>query len=184
MTTIVAVSGSWRRGSYNLALAHAAQALAPADCTIELGSIAAFPVYDGDSEAAHGLPPAVAALKDQIADADALLLVTPEYNQSIPGPLKNAIDWLSRPSKDIPRVFGDKPTGLIGATPGPSGTRLAQAAWLPVLRALGVRPWFGKSVFVADASKVFDAEGRLVDERMRQVLGAYLQGFAAFASKP
>lgn len=182
MTTILAIPGSWRSGSYNLALARAAQALAPAGCTIELGSIAGFPVYDGDSEAAHGLPAAVAALKDQIADADALLLVTPEYNNSVPGALKNAIDWLSRPAKDIPRVFGDKPTGLIGATPGPGGTRLAQAAWLPILRLLGTRPWFGKSVYLADAGKAFDTDGTLVDERLRGVVAAYMQGFAQFAA--
>lgn len=140
-----------------------------------------MPDMDG-IEAAQGVPAPVAELKDRIADADALLLVTPEYNNSVPGPLKNAIDWLSRPGSDIARVFGDKPTGLIGASPGPGGTRLAQVAWLPVLRLLGTRPWFGKSVYVADAGKAFDAEGALVDERLRGVLAAYLQGFAAFAA--
>lgn len=182
MTTILAIPGSWRSGSYNLALARAARALAPPGCTVELASIAAIPIYDGDAEAAQGVPAPVAELKDRIADADALLLVTPEYNNSVPGPLKNAIDWLSRPGSDIARVFGDKPTGLIGASPGPGGTRLAQVAWLPVLRLLGTRPWFGKSVYVADAGKAFDAEGALVDERLRGVLAAYLQGFAAFAA--
>jgi len=182
MTTILAIPGSWRSGSYNLALARAAQALAPAGCTVELASIAAIPIYDGDSEAAQGVPAPVAGLKDRIAAADALLLVTPEYNNSVPGPLKNAIDWLSRPASDLARVFGDKPTGLIGASPGPGGTRLAQAAWLPVLRLLGTRPWFGKSVYVADAGKAFDAGGVLVDERVRGVVAAYMLGLAQFAA--
>jgi len=183
MGTILAIPGSWRKGSYNAALARAAQALAPEGWTIEIASIAGFPLYDGDLEAAQGLPPAVAALKERIVAADALLLVTPEYNNSVPGTLKNAIDWLTRPASDIARVFGDKPTGLIGATPGPGGTRLAQAAWLPVLRLLGTRPWFGKSLYLADAGKAFDAGGALVDERLRGVLAAYLQGFAAFAAR-
>ena len=183
MGTILAIPGSWRKGSYNAALARAAQALAPDGWAIEIASIADFPPYDGDLEAAQGLPPAVAALKERIVAADALLLVTPEYNNSVPGTLKNAIDWLTRPASDIARVFGDKPTGLIGATPGPGGTRLAQAAWLPVLRLLGTRPWFGKSLYLADAGKAFDAGGALVDERLRGVLAAYLQGFAAFAAR-
>ena len=183
MGTILAIPGSWRKGSYNAALARAAQALAPEGWAIEIASIAGFPLYDGDLEAAQGLPPAVAALKERIVAADALLLVTPEYNNSVPGTLKNAIDWLTRPASDIARVFGDKPTGLIGATPGPGGTRLAQAAWLPVLRLLGTRPWFGKSLYLADAGKAFDAGGALVDERLRGVLAAYLQGFAAFAAR-
>lgn len=183
MGTILAIPGSWRKGSYNAALARAAQALAPEGWAIEIASIAGFPLYDGDLEAAQGLPPAVAALKERIVAADALLLVTPEYNNSVPGTLKNAIDWLTRPASDIARVFGDKPTGLIGATPGPGGTRLAQAAWLPVLRLLGTRPWFGKSLYLADAGEAFDAGGALVDERLRGVLAAYLQGFAAFAAR-
>ena len=183
MGTILAIPGSWRKGSYNAALARAAQALAPDGWAIEIASIADFPLYDGDLEAAQGLPSAVAALKERIVAADALLLVTPEYNNSVPGTLKNAIDWLTRPASDIARVFGDKPTGLIGATPGPGGTRLAQAAWLPVLRLLGTRPWFGKSLYLADAGEAFDAGGALVDERLRGVLAAYLQGFAAFAAR-
>lgn len=86
----------------------------------------------------------MAALKDRIAAADGLLLVTPEYNNSIPGVFKNAIDWLSRPASDIGRVFDGKPVGLIGATPGGMGTPFSQTAWLPVLRTLGTRPFFGK----------------------------------------
>lgn len=182
MTRIVGLSGSLRAGSFNGKLLRAAQALAPEGVAIDVASIAGIPLYDGDLEAAHGVPEAVVALKDRIAAADGLLLVTPEYNQGIPGVFKNAIDWLSRPAKDIARVFGDKPVAVIGATPGMGGTRMAQTAWLPVLRALGTRPWFGRQLYVAGAGQVFDAEGNLVDEKVRGLLRAYVEDFARFAA--
>lgn len=182
MATIVGISGSLRHGSYNAALLRAAIALAPAGCTIEAGSIRDIPLYDADREASQGIPPAVAALKDRIAAADGLLLVTPEYNNSIPGVFKNAIDWLSRPPADIARVFGGKPVGVIGATPGRQGTLLAQTAWLPVLRALGTRPFFGRSLYLAGAGQVFDAHGALTDADTRERLRAYLEAFVSFVA--
>jgi chromate reductase len=109
-----------------------------------------------------------------------LLLVTPEYNNSIPGVFKNAIDWLTRPSPDIPRVFGNRPVALMGATPGRGGTILAQAAWLPVLRTLGTRPWFGPRISVSTADKVFDESGNLVDDQLRSQLRSFMAGFDAF----
>lgn len=181
MTTIIVLPGSWRKGSYNLALAKAAIECAPADCKLVLETIRDIPLYDGDSEASSGIPSAVAKLKDTIANSDGLLLVTPEYNNSIPGSFKNTIDWLSRPPKDIARVFKGKPVGLIGATPGMGGTRLAQNAWLPVLRTLGTQLWSGGSLFVADAGKVFDVEGALTDTKVKELLTRYMQGFVAFA---
>ena len=180
MPTIVGISGSLRRGSYNTALLRAAVALTPAGCAIELASIKGIPLYDGDLETEEGIPEVVVALKDLIAAADGLLLVTPEYNNSIPGTFKNAIDWLSRPGSDIPRVFGNKPVGLIGATPGGLGTAFSQTAWLAVLRALGTRPYFGHSLYVSGASKIFDEQGQLTDERLRERLRDYLVGFAGF----
>lgn len=177
---VVGISGSLRQGSYNASLLRAAVELAPADLTITVGSIRDIPLYDADVEAASGIPSAVAALKDQIASADGLLLVTPEYNQSLPGVFKNAIDWLSRPAKDIARVFADKPVGVIGATPGQGGTRLSQTAWLPVLRTLGTQPWFGKQLYVAGAGQAFDATGKLVDAKIEQLLREYLAGFGQF----
>jgi NAD(P)H-dependent FMN reductase len=181
VTRIVGIAGSIRKASFNAALLRAAAEVAPGGTTVEIASIAGIPLYDGDVEAERGVPEPVAELKNRIADADGLLLVTPEYNHSMPGVLKNAIDWLSRPPRDIPRVFGGKPVAIMGATPGPGGTRLAQAAWLPVLRALGTRAWFGKHLYVAGAAQAFDADGRLVDDKVRQLLSELMAGFAAFA---
>ncbi|HUH04830.1 MAG TPA: NADPH-dependent FMN reductase, partial [Kofleriaceae bacterium] len=183
MSTIIAISGSLRRGSYNTALLRAAAEVAPADLTIEIASIAGVPLYDADVERADGVPALVQSLKDRIAAADGLLLATPEYNNSIPGVFKNAIDWLSRPPKDIARVFADKPVGLIGATPGRSGTRLAQSAWLPVLRTLGMQPWFGKQLYVGGAGKVFDESGALIDTTIRELLTGFMAGFAEFVQR-
>jgi chromate reductase len=180
MTRLIGIAGSLRKGSYNAALLRAAAELAPSDTKVEIASIAGIPLYDGDLESEQGIPAPVAALKDKIAAADGLLLVTPEYNNSMPGVLKNAIDWLSRPSSDIERVFGDKPVAIMGATPGRGGTRLAQNAWLPVLRTLGTRAWFGEQLYVAGAGRVFDADGRIVDETVKKLLSEFMAGFAAF----
>jgi chromate reductase, NAD(P)H dehydrogenase (quinone) len=182
MVRIVGIAGSLRKASFNAALLRAAAELAPAGTEVEIASIGGIPLYNGDLESERGIPAPVAALKDKIAAADALLLATPEYNNSMPGVLKNAIDWLTRPAKDIPRVFGDKPVAIMGVTPGRGGTRLAQNAWLPVLRTLGTRAWFGKQLYVAGAAQVFDAEGRLVDETVRKLLSDFIAGFAAFVN--
>ncbi|HSV58513.1 MAG TPA: NADPH-dependent FMN reductase, partial [Variovorax sp.] len=137
MTRLIGISGALRQGSYNTALLNAAIELAPPGCELAAGSIRGIPLYDGDLEAAEGLPAPVKQLKDLIAQADGLILFTPEYNNGIPGVFKNAIDWLSRPSSDIARVFGGKPVALCGASPGGFGTILSQNAWLAVLRTLG-----------------------------------------------
>jgi chromate reductase len=182
MATVIGLSGALRKASFNTALLHAAVELAPAQLRIEVASIRDVPLYDGDVEDELGLPAPVVALKDRIAAADGLLLVTPEYNGSLPGVFKNAIDWLSRPGQDIPRVFGGKPVGLIGTTPGRGGTRLSQTAWLPVLRQLGVVPWFGKVIFLAGAEQAFDGSGKLTDAKSRQLLSDYLAGFSGFVA--
>lgn len=182
-TTIIAISGSLRKASFNTALLRAAAERAPAGTRVEVASIADIPLYDGDLEAAHGIPAAVSKLKELIAGADGLLLATPEYNNSMPGVLKNAIDWLTRPGADIPRVFGDKAVALVGVTPGMGGTRLAQAAWLPVLRTLGTRTFSAKQLYVAGADKVFDAEGRLVDEKISKLLTDFVGAFAVFSGE-
>lgn len=180
MRTIIGIAGSLRKNSYNRALLAAAAQVAPPELSLQIASIAGIPLYDNDVEKERGIPEPVLSLKERIAAADGLLLVTPEYNSGIPGVFKNAIDWLSRPASDIARVFGEKPVALMGATPGRGGTRMAQAGWLPTLRTLGTRPWFGKQLYVAGASRVFDETGRLVDETVRQLLTDYMQGFASF----
>jgi NAD(P)H-dependent FMN reductase len=181
MPTILAIAGSLRQKSYNAMLARAAAELAPAGTTVEIASIQGIPLYDGDVEAA-GIPAAVLALKDRIAAAPGVLLVTPEYNNSLPGAFKNAIDWTSRPPADLGRVYGGRPIGVIGATPGPGGTGMAQAGWLPVLRTLGTLPFFGARVQVANAGKVFDEDGRLVDPAVRGQVEKYMAAFAAFVA--
>lgn len=177
---VLGISGSLRKGSYNTALLRAAVGLVPGGVQLEIGSIAGIPLYDGDLEASQGIPSAVQALKKRIEDTDGLLLVTPEYNNSIPGVFKNAIDWLSRPPADIVKVFGDRPVGVIGASPGGFGTILAQNAWLPVLRTLGTRMWFGGRLQVSRAGNVFNAAGELTDEAARTQLRKYLAGFVDF----
>ena len=175
---LVGLSGSLRAASYNSALLRAAQETAPADVELIAATIHGIPLYDGDLEAQQGLPDAVVVLKDLIAGCDGLMLFTPEYNNSIPGPFKNAIDWLSRPNSDIGRVFGGRPVAVLGASPGPFGTLMSQAAWLPVLTTLGAAPWFGARVMVTRAGDAFDAEGRLIDADTRRRLTAFVAGFA------
>lgn len=181
MTKIIGIAGSLRAGSYNKALLRAAAALMPPGATLETGSIQGIPLYDGDVETNQGIPAAVEQLKDLIAGSDGVLLITPEYNNSVPGVLKNAVDWLSRPPADIARVFGDRPFAVIGASPGGFGTILAQEAWLPVLRTLGTWPWFGGRLMVSRAGTVFNDAGDMVDEKMKAQLQKFLQGFAEFA---
>ncbi len=181
MSRIVGIAGSLRSGSYNAALLRAAVDLMPEGSSLEIGSIKGIPLYDGDVEAKDGIPQSVTALKDRIAAGDGLLLVTPEYNNSIPGVFKNAIDWLSRPSSDIPRIFGNRPVAVIGASPGGFGTILAQNAWLPVLRTLGMRPWFGARLQVSRASGVFNESGEITDDKIREQMKQFVRGFVEFA---
>src|SRR5687767_1942453 len=181
VATLIGVCGSLRRGSFNLMLLRAAVDAVPAGSSIQIESIRDIPLYDGDVEAEQGIPPAVQHLKDRIAAADGLLIVTPEYNNSLPGVLKNAIDWLSRPPADIPRVFRSRPVAIMGATPGPGGTALSQAAWLPVVRTLGMRPWFEGRVMISTAGKTFESDGRLLDPAIQDRVRTFVEGFAKFA---
>jgi NAD(P)H-dependent FMN reductase len=181
MTHLIGVSGSLRQGSFNSALLRAAVALAPAGAQLSVGSIRDIPLYDGDVETAEGIPAAVTILKEAIAAADGLLIVTPEYNNSIPGVFKNAIDWLSRPPADIKRVFGGKPVALMGASPGGFGTILSQNAWLPVLRTLGAEMWSEGRMMVSRAQSAFNPDGTLSDPKSEEQLRKFIQNFAAFA---
>ena len=177
MIRILGISGSLRKRSYNSALLRAAQELFPEE--IDIRDIRAIPMYSGDLEDA-GVPESVLVLQKQLTDAAGLLLLSPEYNNSMPGVLKNTIDWLSRPSAAVKNVFRDKPIAIIGASPGGFGTVLAQSAWLPVFRSLGARQWSGGRLMVSSASRVFDQNGVLVDESVRQRLEQFIQGFLKF----
>lgn len=177
MTSLIGIGGSLRRASYNSGLLRAARELMPAGSTLEIHGIAGIPLYDADEEAAHGIPPPVRLLQDRLAQADGLVIATPEYNNGIPGVVKNAIDWMSRPPAEIGRVFAGKPVALIGASPGGFGTVLSQAAWLPVLRYLKMAPWFGQMLLVSSAGKLFDEAGDLTDQPTRDKLRDYLAAF-------
>lgn len=177
MPLILGLSGSLRRASYNAGLLRAAAELAPEGTRIDIGSIADVPLYDGDVEAASGIPAPVRALTDKLAAADGLLLVTPEYNNGVPGVFKNAIDWMSR--GEGLRSFRGKPVALTGASPGNFGTTLAQSHWLPVLRTLQTRPWWEGRLMVSKAGDLFDDDGNLTDRKTRERLAEFVAGFAA-----
>lgn len=180
MTKILGISGSLRVNSYNTALLRLAQSMAGAGMSIDIATLHGIPLYDGDTEQREGIPAAVRDLKDRVVACDGLLLVTPEYNNSIPGVFKNAIDWLSRPASDIPRVFGDRPVAVMGASQGGFGTILAQNGWLPVLRTLRARHWLGGRLLVSRAQQLVDETGSIQDEALRRNLDDFLRGFARF----
>ena len=176
MTTILGLSGSLRRASFNSGLLRAAAELVPDGAALTVGSIRGVPLYDADLEEESGLPPAVLTLQDQLANADGLLMVTPEYNNGVPGVFKNAIDWMSRgPGL---KLFVGKPVAVIGASPGGFGTILSQAHWLPILRTLRMRPWLDGRLMVSRSEDLFDAEGNLTDEKIRARLGKFIADFA------
>ncbi len=180
MFKLIGLSGSLRRSSFNTGLLNAAVGLMPSDSELVVRTIEGIPVYDADFEAEQGIPPSVEELKNLIANADGLVIATPEYNNSIPGPLKNTIDWLTRPPADIPRVFRGKPVAIIGATPGGLGTALSQIAWLPVLRFLETRLWNSGRLTVSKAGTLFDAQGQLTDAKTIEQLQQFFRGFVDF----
>jgi chromate reductase, NAD(P)H dehydrogenase (quinone) len=167
---VLAIAGSLRRASFNRRLVSAAQECAPAGMTIvaydELRSI---PPFDEDLEAAEGGPEAVRSLRRQVARADGLLIATPEYNWSIPGVLKNAIDWLSRPGPE--EVLIGKPVAVIGASAGRWGTRLAQANLRQVLTSTESLVMPGPALFVREAQAAFAPSGQLDASTRDQLVG-------------
>ncbi len=172
MTTLrfLAISGSLRAGSYNTSLLRAATELAPDGVSIDFADIGNIPLYNDDVRMA-GFPTPVAALQASIAAADAVLIATPEYNFSVPGVLKNAIDWISRTE---PQPFADKPVGIIGASRGALGTGRAQYDLRKIFLFLDAHVLNRPEVMVAAAQTRFDAEGRLTDDATRDHLKAML----------
>ncbi len=182
MTRIAGIAGSCRRGPVNAALLGPAAELAPEGVEITIGSITDVPLYNGDLVIDTSVPQAVKELKDLIVRPDALLLVSPEYNSSIPGVMENTLDRMSRSPADIARVFKGKPVALTGATPGMVEIPFTQTAWLPVLRALVMKPWFGQQPDAGGAARIFDESARLADDDIRGRLGKFVTGFAGCVS--
>src|SRR3954465_14273080 len=182
---VLALGGSLRERSLNRALLHEAATLLPPGAHLDLsllGVVGALPLFNQDIVDRDGPPSEVAQLKDALRAADGLLIATPEYNWGIPGFLKNAIDWASRPSSDIRHVFGDLPVAVIGAGGG-SGTRNAQTAWISVFRYLKMRPWLEQWLFVDRSAERFDQESRLVDAATRQPLRTVVTSFATYCAR-
>src|SRR3954468_19762494 len=172
---ILAVSGSLRSGSYNTRLLRAARELLPAGVELELyDGLKAVPPYDEEDDV-QPAPPAVARFRDAIAGADAVLFATPEYNSSVPGQLKNALDWASRPLAT--NVLRNKPVAVVGASAGAFGAVWAQAELRKVLAATGARVVDGE-VAVGRAGDRFDEQGRLTDENLREELGEVVETLA------
>ena len=170
---VLGIAGSLRRGSFNRQLLHTASACAPAGLDIRVyEDLGAIPLFDEDIEQQASAAGPVTELRRMVKAADGLLFSTPEYNQSMPGVLKNVIDWLSRDSSLV-----NKPVAVIGATAGRWGTRLAQSALRHVLYATESRVMPAPMLFLAEAERLFDAGGRFVDrrneERLRELLTAY-----------
>lgn len=181
MTRLLALSGSLRAASLNTALARAAQQLTPEGVEIDVATLHGVPLYDGDLEAAEGMPAAVLALQARILAADGLLLVTPEYNNGVPGVFKNGIDWLSRTGEKT--LFAGRPTALMGASPGGFGTLLSQTAWLATLKSLGAPVYSGGRLLLSRAHTLIDAEGQLGDPAARRQVAEFVAGFVDFARR-
>jgi len=182
MAKLVGFAGSLRKGSYNRSLLAAAAGAMPEGSSLEVLSIDEVPLYDADIEESSGIPASVTVLKDAIAAADGLVIATPEYNGGIPGVAKNAIDWISRPATDQPRVTHGKPVALMGATPGGFGTTFSQAAWLQVLRTLRMRVFVTSGPFyVSQAFDHFGDHGEPSDA-LAERLGAYMAAFVVTLS--
>ena len=171
---ILGVAGSLRAGSLNRALLRAAVELAPEGMEIEEFDLAQVPLYNGDLEAA-GDPPGVAAFKQAIAAADGVLMATPEYNHGVPGVMKNAIDWASRPPREAP--LGGKPVGLIGASPGQTGTARGQTQLRQAFEFTNSYCMPQPELLVFKAHEKFDAEGRLTDTTTADCLQRYLAAY-------
>jgi len=167
---ILGISGSLRRGSHNTAALRAAAELAPEGVTVTIfEGLGEIPPYNDDLRTAGGYPPAVEAFRTAIREADALMIATPEYNYSVPGVLKNAIDWASRPPE---QPFDGKPVAILGATPGMLGTSRAQYDLRKMCVFLNAHALNKPEVFIGGSGAKVDAGGRLTDEATRGYIAA------------
>ncbi len=172
---IIAISGSLRKDSFNTALLRALPALAPEGMTITIADISALPLFNQESEAAF--PATAQALKDAIEAADGVIIATPEYNRSIPGVLKNAIDWASRPWGQ--NSFAGKPVLLMGVSVGKLGTAVAQSHLRQILNYLDTQLVGQPELYLGPAQELFDGAGSLTDEATKASLAKALEVLAA-----
>ena len=177
--SILGISGSLRAASFNTGLLRAAQEVAPDGVTVDIADIAGVPLYN---EAVYqtGFPAAVEKLRQQVAAADAVILATPEYNYSISGPMKNAIDWVSRPP--MPQAFNGKAVAIMGASGGRLGTARAQYHLRQVLVFLNAFVVNKPEVMVGGAAGVF-SDGKLTDETARDLIRQQLEALQELAKK-
>jgi chromate reductase len=176
---ILGIPGSLRKASYNRALLRAAGQLLPAGAVLETFELDGIPPFNQDDE--KNPPPRVAEFKARIRASDAILFVTPEYNYSVPGVLKNAIDWASRPYGDS--AWQGKPAALMGASPGTLGTARAQYHLRQILVTLDMPTVNQPEVMIAKAADRFDAQGELRDETSRQLVGRLLEALVTLARR-
>jgi chromate reductase len=176
---ILGIAGSLRKASYNRAALRAAQQLAPADARIETFELDGIPLFNQDKESPA--PGIVLQFKARIREADAILFVTPEFNYSIPGVLKNAIDWASRPYGDS--AWEGKPVAVMGASPGMLGTGRAQYHLRQVFVFLNMYPLNRPEVLIANADERFDEQGDLTDEDTREHIRGLLQGLVTWTRR-
>jgi len=177
---ILGVAGSLRRLSYNRGLLSAAQEMAPEGVTIDVFDLAPVPLYNGDVEAG-GDPEGVAAFKAAIRNADGVLFACPEYNHGVPGVMKNAVDWASRPPAGA--ALGGKPVGIIGASPGQTGSARGQSQLRQAFEFTNSYCMPQPELLVFRAHEKFAPEGRLTDEATRKYLARYLAAFAAWVGR-
>lgn len=177
---VVGIAGSLRKGSYNRSLLRTAQQVAPERLRIEIHELDAIPLFNEDVEAA-GVPQGVTDLRQAIADADGLLIATPEYNHGVPGVMKNAIDWLSRPPRGS--VLSGKPAAIFGASPGMTGTARGQSQLRQAFVFTNTPAMLQPEILVYRAHEKFDDQGRLTDERTRQFLGQFLERFVEWIDR-
>jgi chromate reductase len=174
---ILGIAGSLRKHSYNKMLIAAAKELCPENAEFEIFDIEGLPVYNEDIEV-EGMPEKAKELREAIRSADALLISTPEYNRSVPGPLKNAIDWASRPPSD--NVFNEKPVATMGASAGMFGTIVAQYHLREIFSFLNAHPLERPQIFVSRAKEKM-TDGKLTDEETRKMIKELLENLAEWA---
>jgi chromate reductase len=176
---VLGISGSLRNGSYNTGALMAAKELAPEGMNIDVFDIAPIPLYNEDVYV-KGFPPSVEKFRSRIKEADALLIVTPEYNYSVPGVLKNAIDWASRPPE---QPFNGKPVAIMGASPSALGTARAQYHLRQCFIFLNGLILNTPEVMISQAHTKFDNEGKLTDEKTASHIKSFLSEFSSWTKK-